>query len=113
MKYARPSPRPNSPPPVTPDTKLNFGKYKGIPVVQICLDDPGYLFWLQDTFDWFQIPDILLKAAREGHAEQKARWATRYKRPRRFDDYGDLDDDETFYSNFTPDQITGRDHGDL
>ena len=35
------------------NTIIPFGKYKGRPVEEVVVDDPGYLEWLSDQ-DWFR-----------------------------------------------------------
>ena len=37
------------------DTKLDFGKYKGLTVEEIIKKDPEYLGWAEDTIDWFEL----------------------------------------------------------
>ena len=31
---------------IHPDVRLNFGKYKGLPVTDVLVKDTGYFFWL-------------------------------------------------------------------
>lgn len=42
---------------------FNFGKYRGMSVKQVLADNPAYLFWVNRSIEWLEVPeDILIKA---------------------------------------------------